>query len=271
MAKHAQSIFRFCCGGFFGGYWELEIVKSSEGYLATYSNSHYSELECRDFHVTDAQMEKLERQLDISGVEDWYCHYYSPVLDGTQWEVSALGENYSGSNAFPKGFDALAAFLAKEFDCKELTVEGGYESSFPDEMQGIDHVAAYADMLVNVEELQRKHSLGLLDEDEVEEGEKEAEESARELLHDLYVLAEENPRYKDYGNILEGHGIPLDVRRIVEQDMDGADDLLIVASMIAISRSDRFCGYSDNFGKCAKNGIFVRWLSRLRTVMDARA
>lgn len=264
MAKHAQSIFRFCCGGFFGGYWELEIVKSSEGYLATYSNSHYPELECRDFHVTDAQMEKLERQLDISGVEDWYCHYFSPILDGTQWEVCALGESYDGSNAFPKGFDALAAFLAEEFGCKELMVEGGYESSFPDEMRGIDHVVAYADRLVNVEELHRKHSLGLLDEDEVEEGEKEAEESARELLHDLYLLAKENPRYKDYGSILKGHGIPLDVRKIVEQSMDGADDLLIIASMIAVSRSDRFCGYSDNFGKCSKNGTFARWLSQLQ-------
>lgn len=263
MAKHAQSILKFSCGGFFGGYWELEILKSSEGYLATYSNSHYPELECRDFNVTDAQMENLERQLDISGVDGWYCHYFSPILDGMQWEVCALGESYGGSNAFPKGFDALAAFLAEEFGCKELMVEGGYESSFPDEMDGIDHVATYTDMLVNVEELRRKHRSGLLDEDEIEEGEAEAEETARELLRDLYILAEENPRYKDYGSILESHGIPLDARRIAEQDMDDADDLLIIASMIAISRSDRFCGYSDDFGKCAKNGTFARWLSRL--------
>lgn len=225
--------------------------------------TRYPEPECRDFNVTDAQMEKLERQVNISGVEDWYCHYFSPILDGTQWEVCALGESYDGSNAFPKGFDALAAFLAEEFGCKELMTEGGYESLFPDEMRGIDHVAAYADMLVNVEELRDEHRSGLLDEDEVEEGETEAEESARELLRDLYVLAEEDPRYKDYGSILESHGIPLDARRIAEQDMDGANDLLIIASMIAISRSDRFCGYSDDFGKCAKNGTFERWLSRL--------
>ena len=265
MVKHTQSIFEFSCGGFFGGYWELEILKSSEGHFATYSNSHYPETECRDFHVTDAQMEKLKRQLDISGVEGWYCHYFSPILDGTQWEVRALGESYGGSNAFPKGFDALAAFLAEEFGCKELMVEGGYESAFPDEMDGIDHVAAYAAtcLLVNVEELRRKHRSGLMDEDEVEEGEAETEESARELLHDLYVLAEENPRYKDYRSILESHGIPLDVRRIAEQDMDGADDLLIIASMIAISRSDRFDGYSDNFGKCARNGTFALWLEML--------
>ncbi len=261
MADHAESIFKFVCGGFFGGYWELEIFKSRDGYLATYANSIPSKSAERDFDVTAAQMEKLERQLDSFGVEDWYCNYFSPILDGTQWEVCALGESYGGSNAFPKGFDALA----EEFGCKELMAEGGYESSFFDEMDGIDHVAAYADMLVNVDELREKHRLDLLEEDEVEEGETEADAAARALLHDLYVLVEEKPGYKEYGSILESHGIPLDVRRIAEQNMDGADDRLIIASMIAISRSDRFCGYSDDFGKCAKNGTFERWLSRLHT------
>lgn len=263
MAKHAQSIFRFTCGGFFDGYWELEIFESHNGYLATYSNTSYPELEDSDFDVTNAQMERLKRQLDASGVDGWYCNYFNPILDGTQWEVYASGESFSGSNAFPKGFDALAAFLAEEFGCKELKTEGGHEPSFPDEMRGIDHVAAYADMLVNVEELHEEHRSGLLDEDEVEEGEAEAETAARELLRDLYVFAEESPRYKDYRGILERHGIPLDARKIAGQDMAGADDLLIIASMIAISRSDRFCGYSDDFGKCAKDGTFERWLSRL--------
>lgn len=52
MVKHAHSIFKFGCGGFFDGYWELEIFGSGEGYLAMYSNSFYPESECRDFHVT---------------------------------------------------------------------------------------------------------------------------------------------------------------------------------------------------------------------------
>ena len=123
MVKHAHSIFKFGCGGFFGGYWELEIFGSGEGYLAMYSNSFYPESECRDFHVTGDQMHKLKRQLDASGAEDWCCHYFSPVLDGTQWGLCALGECYGGSNAFPKGFDALVAFLAKAFACKELMAE----------------------------------------------------------------------------------------------------------------------------------------------------
>lgn len=143
----------------------------------------------------------------------------------------------------------------------------GCESPFPDEIRGMDHVAAYADVLANVEELHRKYRSGLLDESKIEEGEMEAEESARELLRDLYVLAEENPQCKDHGRIFESHGIPLDARRIAEQDMDDADDLLVIASMIVISRSDRFCVCSEDFGKCAKDGIFARWLSRLRTVL----
>lgn len=71
MAKHAESLFKFCCGGLYDGYRELEIFKSGDGRHATYSKSFCPKPECRDFHVTDAQMEKLERQLDISGVEDW--------------------------------------------------------------------------------------------------------------------------------------------------------------------------------------------------------
>lgn len=108
MAGHAQNIFKFVCGGFFSGYWELEIFKSRDGYLATYSNTSYPELNDGDFDVTNIQMEKLERQLYASGIDDWYCHYFSPILDGTQWEICALGESFSGSNAFSKGFDALA-------------------------------------------------------------------------------------------------------------------------------------------------------------------
>ena len=104
-----------------------------------------------------------------------------------------MGECYGGSNAFPKGFDALVAFLAKAFACKELMAEGGYESSVGHEMRGIDHVVTYADMLVNVEEFRRKRRSGFLDEEEVEAGEMEAEKSARELLRDPYMLVEENP------------------------------------------------------------------------------
>ena len=44
MAKHAKTTFKFSCGGFFGGYWKLEIFESNNGYYATYSNSTYSEI-----------------------------------------------------------------------------------------------------------------------------------------------------------------------------------------------------------------------------------
>ncbi len=83
------------------------------------------------------------------------------------------------------------------------------------------------------------------------------------LLHDLYALTNRHPEFKDYGAILEAHGIPLDVTRIKAQDMRKADAALIIASMVAISRADHFSGYSDEFGTCAKDGTFEKWLERL--------
>lgn len=68
-----------------------------------YSNSFYPESECRDFHVTGDQMHKLKRQLDASGAEDWYCHYFSPVLDGTQWGALRLGRVLRRIERIPQG------------------------------------------------------------------------------------------------------------------------------------------------------------------------
>lgn len=243
------------------GHWEFEISGSRGSYIATYSNALYRESATRRFEVSDAQMEKLNRQLKLSGVDGWYCHYCSPILDGIQWEVYAQERRHWGSNAFPEGFDALVSFLAEEFGCRELVVEGGYESSFPDEMRGIDHVLAYADMLVDVEELHWKYRSGLLGDRGLERGEADATLFADELLHDLYVLVREEPSYANYRAILERNGV-FDYRKTAEQSMEDADDDLVIASMLAISVADRFYGNSDDFRKYAKDGTFKRWLSR---------
>lgn len=263
MAKHAKTTFKFSCGGFFDGYWKLEIFESNNGYYATYSNSTYSEIADRDPSVSEEQMGRLQAKLNALGVNRWFCHYYSPILDGTQWGLQADGPELGGSNAFPEGFDELAAFLAEEFGCPELYFKGGLERRFPDEMEDIDHLAVYADSLVNLDKAKRRYEEGAIDDDKLEEERKDAEGVARELLHDVYVFVERNPSYKDYRSVLERHNIPPDVHAIAAQDMNEADDELIVASMLAISRLDRLDGHSDDFGACAKNGTFVRWLNRL--------
>lgn len=268
MERDNNIIFKFLCGGFFDGYWQLEIRESRDGRIGKYSNTLCMEPVEREFDVSEDQMRRLYDKLESSGAEEWYCHYFSPILDGTQWELLAFDVVSEGSNAFPEGFDELAAFLSEEFGCEELNAEGARETRFPDEMDGIGHIAAYSDRLVDLDAAKREYDARRIDEDELGEARSDAKRASRELLHDIYILVGKMPALKDYGAILKRHGVPLDARAIAAQDMAEADEELIVASMLAISRSDRFDGYSDDFGKCSTDGTFSRWLERLCEMTD---
>lgn len=54
------------------------------------------------------------------------------------------------------------------------------------------------------------------------------------------------------------HGVALDTRAVATQDTDETNDGLTIASILAISQSDRFNGYSNDFDACPKNGTFSR-------------
>lgn len=92
------------------------------------------------------------------------------------------------------------------------------------------------------------------------------EDAKRDFLHDVYAFAEAYPEYKRYSDILAQHGLELDIEQIMNQDVSKADAKLVVASMIAIARSDRWCE-SDDFGKCVENGTFALWAKRLRELL----
>ena len=95
----------------------------------------------------------------------------------------------------------------------------------------------------------------------------QATEDARDdFLHDVYAFAEAYPEYKRYSDILAQHGLELDIEQIMNQDVSKADTKLVVASMIAIARSDRWCE-RDDFGRCVENGTFALWTKRLRELL----
>lgn len=48
--------------------------------------------------------------------------------------------------------------------------------------------------------------------------------------------------------------------------MPKADAKLVVASVIAIARFDRWCE-CDFFGRCIEDGTFARWTKRLRGLL----
>lgn len=46
------------------------------------------------------------------GARDRFSSYYSPVLDGKQWQLFDGCRSHEGSNAYPKGFEKLLKYLA---------------------------------------------------------------------------------------------------------------------------------------------------------------
>ena len=91
-------------------------------------------------------------------------------------------------------------------------------------------------------------------------------EVERDFLHDIYAFVSANPEYTSYNDILAQHGLELDIEQIVNQNMSEADAKLIVTSMIAITRFDRWCE-CDFFRRCIEDGTFARWTKRLRELL----
>ena len=56
------------------------------------------------------------------------------------------------------------------------------------------------------------------------------------------------------------------IEQIVNQDMSKADAKLVVASIIAIARFDRWCE-CDFFRRCIEDGTLARWTKRLRELL----
>lgn len=232
-------VFKIEIGGFFSGQHTLTIRDTDKGYEGAYE-SMLSPDDGRTFPVSKEQISKLQEIISENGITEWYTDYFNPcVLDGVQWTVDDGEVEHGGSNFFPKGFKALAQFVAEEFGLFEFMPEDDF----------IEDSASEATELAIVASIFR------------------AEDASAQLLHDLYVFADRHPRYKDYARILNEHDIELNPEKIKAQDMKSADAELIVASMIALSRADHFDGYSEHFKTAATDGTFQAWLERLNELV----
>ena len=154
-------------------------------------------------------------------------------------------------------------YLADEFGCEEMKPETGETYDGPTETKGLTMLAFYN--LPSAEEAKQGLEDGKADDDH-EEWLQAIEDSKRDFLHDVYAFAEAYPEYKCYSDILAQHGLELDIEQIMNQDVSKADAKLVVASMIAIARSDRWCE-CDDFGRCVENGTFALWTKRLRELL----
>ena len=74
---------RFSLGGFFGGYHEINLIKTSDGALASY------EQVSRKMNIDE--WIHFAHELFKCHIADWKKQYVDPnVLDGTQWELEVI-------------------------------------------------------------------------------------------------------------------------------------------------------------------------------------
>ncbi len=89
------------------------------------------------------QVDKLTAFLRDLGARDWFSSYYSPVLDGNQWQLFDGCRSYEGSSAYPKGFEKLLKHLADKFGCEEMRPQSGDTCDGPTESEYLAMLAFY--------------------------------------------------------------------------------------------------------------------------------
>lgn len=105
--------FAFESGGFFQGFWEIEL-DLARGCICRITEPFESEP--KEIFLTDLQMQAIKDVIFDSGALDWKRRYTSDVLDGAGWglEIRFSGgyvKRSDGNNVWPEGYDVLEAVL----------------------------------------------------------------------------------------------------------------------------------------------------------------
>ena len=105
---------RFNDGGYFGGYEEVLIKKTTSGIISDYTPSFQREAMPVRRELTEKEWAKLlDRLFCKLYVHEWKKQYVDPdILDGEQWEleIRLTGRrvrNYYGSNDYPPYWNEL--------------------------------------------------------------------------------------------------------------------------------------------------------------------
>ena len=109
---------RFCDGGYFSGYTNIEIKKNANGALVTFQSFPFGKHPVPDRQITALRWNRLVNKLYTElYLHEWKKKYNDPcVLDGEQWELTiklagSRKRSYNGSNAFPPYWPELKALF----------------------------------------------------------------------------------------------------------------------------------------------------------------
>ncbi len=117
--------FKFNVGGYLAGYDEIQLVATEDEDQKYVLNikSLYEEMPNMPKKVSKLLVELFDQKLNEIGVRNWDHNYINEaVLDGIQWDLEIDDMKWSGSNAFPKGFDDMISLLTDLFGFPEQSL-----------------------------------------------------------------------------------------------------------------------------------------------------
>ncbi|MED9988361.1 MAG: hypothetical protein UFE77_11720, partial [Streptococcus salivarius] len=117
--------FKFNVGGYLAGYDEIQLVATEDEDQKYVLNikSLYEDMPNMPKKVSKLLVELFDQKLDEIGVRNWDHNYINEaVLDGIQWDLEIDDMKWSGSNAFPKGFDDMISLLTDLFGFPEQSL-----------------------------------------------------------------------------------------------------------------------------------------------------
>lgn len=117
--------FKFNVGGYLAGYDEIQLVATEDEDQKYVLNikSLYEDMPDMPKKVSKLIVELFDQKLDEIGVRNWGHDYIDEaVLDGIQWDLEIDDMKWSGSNAFPEGFDDMVSLLTDLFGFPEQSL-----------------------------------------------------------------------------------------------------------------------------------------------------
>ena len=117
--------FKFNVGGYLAGYDEIQLVATEDEDQKYVLNikSLYEDMPNMPKKVSKLLVELFDQKLDEIGVRNWDHNYINEaVLDGIQWALEIDDMKWSGSNAFPEGFDDMVSLLTDLFGFPEQSL-----------------------------------------------------------------------------------------------------------------------------------------------------
>lgn len=116
---------KFNVGGYLAGYDEIQLVATEDEDQKYVLNikSLYEDMPNMPKKVSKLLVELFDQKLDEIGVRNWDHNYINEaVLDGIQWDLEIDDMKWSGSNAFPKGFDDMVSLMTDLFGFPEQSL-----------------------------------------------------------------------------------------------------------------------------------------------------